>query len=382
MTIRAGTLHRQRRARASTFDTFPQRNWQTEGSVLDAPTAPRPSAPGANGKPLHRRRRAHRRRQDAASPTSSRERFTARRVMEVVEENPFLSSFYTDRQKFAFQTQIFFLLSRFKQQQELFQQDLFNAVTVSDYLFAKDRIFACLTWTRTSWRSTTGSSRRWARASRKPDLVIYLQARLDVLLHRIKKRGREFERKFDAGYLEELVPRLQRVLLPLQRHAAAGDQHLGHRLREQRGRTCENLLSVIQQDEEGHAALHSAGQQAGLRPPAPMLACGVTSARQRSGRTLESWQPPATRSRDGEGHQPAAARSPSPQEVNREGQGHHPHAEEAEAGRPEDLHGHRLRRHLRAHPRRRRRGRAAGRRLARAWSCRATTPPCRSPWTR
>src|SRR3954470_24010566 len=73
------------------------------------------------------------------------ERFAARKVMEVVEENPFLSDFYSDRAKFAFQTQMFFLLSRFKQQQKLFQQDLFAAVTVSDYLFAKDRIFACLT---------------------------------------------------------------------------------------------------------------------------------------------------------------------------------------------------------------------------------------------
>src|SRR5688572_10467157 len=73
------------------------------------------------------------------------ERFAARKVMEVVEENPFLSSFYADRTKFAFQTQMFFLLSRFKQQLKLFQQDLFAAVTVSDYLFAKDRIFAHLT---------------------------------------------------------------------------------------------------------------------------------------------------------------------------------------------------------------------------------------------
>src|SRR5262245_18057214 len=61
------------------------------------------------------------------------ERFGARQVLEVVEENPFLSSFYTDRAKYAFQTQVFFLLSRYRQQQELFQQDLFNKVTVSDY---------------------------------------------------------------------------------------------------------------------------------------------------------------------------------------------------------------------------------------------------------
>src|ERR1043166_2023738 len=72
-------------------------------------------------------------------------RFAARAVVEIVEENPFLASFYQDRNKFAFQTQLFFLLSRFKQQQELFQQDLFSQVTVSDYLFAKDRIFASIT---------------------------------------------------------------------------------------------------------------------------------------------------------------------------------------------------------------------------------------------
>ena len=72
-------------------------------------------------------------------------RFAARTVFEIVEENPFLASFYQDRNKYAFQTQLFFLLSRFKQQQELFQQDLFSQVTVSDYLFAKDRIFASIT---------------------------------------------------------------------------------------------------------------------------------------------------------------------------------------------------------------------------------------------
>ena len=133
------------------------------------------------------------------------ERFTGRRVLEVVEENPFLSSFYGDRQKYAFQTQIFFLLSRFKQQQELFQQDLFNSVTISDYLFAKDRIFACLNLDRNELSLYDRVFEALEFRVTKPDLVIYLQARLDVLLARIKKRGREFERKFDPVYLEELV---------------------------------------------------------------------------------------------------------------------------------------------------------------------------------
>jgi len=133
------------------------------------------------------------------------ERYKARRILEVVEENPFLSSFYTDRQKYAFQTQIFFLLSRFRQQQELFQQDLFSAVTVSDYLFAKDRIFACLTLDSHELSLYDRVFDALGARVTKPDVVIYLQARLDVLLHRIKKRAREFERKFDATYLEELV---------------------------------------------------------------------------------------------------------------------------------------------------------------------------------
>jgi deoxyadenosine/deoxycytidine kinase len=133
------------------------------------------------------------------------ERFRARRVLEVWEENPFLSNFYSDRQKYAFQTQLFFLLSRFKQQQELFQQDLFSSVTVSDYLFAKDRIFACLTLDTHELALYDRVFEALGPRVAKPDLVIYLQGNLDVLLHRIKKRGREFERKFDSGYLEELV---------------------------------------------------------------------------------------------------------------------------------------------------------------------------------
>ena len=131
-------------------------------------------------------------------------RFGARSVFEIVEENPFLANFYQDRNKFAFQTQLFFLLSRFKQQQDLFQQDLFSQVTVSDYLFAKDRIFASITLDPNELALYERIYEMLGPRVMKPDLVIYLQARLDVLLGRIKKRGREFERKFDPEYLAEL----------------------------------------------------------------------------------------------------------------------------------------------------------------------------------
>ncbi len=131
-------------------------------------------------------------------------RFGARTVFEIVEENPFLANFYQDRNKFAFQTQLFFLLSRFKQQQELFQQDLFSQVTVSDYLFAKDRIFASITLDPNELALYERIYETLGPRVMKPDLVIYLQARLEVLLARIKKRGREFERRFDPDYLAEL----------------------------------------------------------------------------------------------------------------------------------------------------------------------------------
>jgi deoxyadenosine/deoxycytidine kinase len=132
-------------------------------------------------------------------------RFGGRGIFELVEENPFLASFYQDRGKYAFQTQLFFLLSRFKQQQDLFQQDLFSSVTIADYLFAKDRIFASITLDPDELALYERVYAHLGPRVLQPDLVIYLQARLDVLLARIKKRGREFERKFDADYLAELA---------------------------------------------------------------------------------------------------------------------------------------------------------------------------------
>lgn len=132
------------------------------------------------------------------------ERLNGRGVFEEVEENPFLASFYADREKHAFQTQLFFLLSRFRQQQELFQEDLFNQVLVSDYLFAKDRIFASINLDPNELALYNRIYELLGPRVRKPDLVVYLRARLDVLLARIRKRGREFERRFDPEYLSEL----------------------------------------------------------------------------------------------------------------------------------------------------------------------------------
>ncbi len=125
-------------------------------------------------------------------------------VLEVVEENPFLARFYDDPEAFAFQTQIFFLLSRYRQQLELSQRDLFTENVVSDYLFAKDQIFATINLGEdelTLYRTILPLLE--ARLTR-PDLVVYLQATTGVLLERIQRRGRPFEREISREYLETL----------------------------------------------------------------------------------------------------------------------------------------------------------------------------------
>jgi deoxyadenosine/deoxycytidine kinase len=133
------------------------------------------------------------------------ERLGGRLVAEPVEENPFLAGFYEDRRKLAFQTQLFFLLSRFQQQQTLFQQDLFGQLTVVDYLFAKDRIFAALNLEANELALYEQVFALLGGRTVKPDLVIYLQARQEVLHSRIRRRGRPFERHLEPEYLEALA---------------------------------------------------------------------------------------------------------------------------------------------------------------------------------
>ncbi|MGM0574144.1 MAG: deoxynucleoside kinase [Myxococcota bacterium] len=132
------------------------------------------------------------------------ERMRARLVLEVVEENPFLASFYEDKERFAFQTQLYFLMSRFKQQQALHQADLFRPNTLADYHLLKDRIFAQLTLEDEELALYERVYRSLEQQILKPDVLIYLHAPLPVLLGRIEKRGRSFERDFDPDYLTAL----------------------------------------------------------------------------------------------------------------------------------------------------------------------------------
>jgi deoxyadenosine/deoxycytidine kinase len=131
--------------------------------------------------------------------------FNARCILEKPEENPFLPHFYRDRKKYAFQTQIFFLLNRFQQQKEISQLDLFNQITLCDYLFAKDRIFASLNLDDHELALYEQIFQLLNGQIPSPDLVIFLQARPEVLLHRIKSRNVTYEKEIDLEYLKTLT---------------------------------------------------------------------------------------------------------------------------------------------------------------------------------
>jgi deoxyguanosine kinase len=132
-------------------------------------------------------------------------RLNAECILEEVEENPFLSNFYKDMRSYSFQTQIFFLLSRHKQQLNLTQRNLFVERIVSDYLFDKDRIFAYLNLTEHELILYEKLYQFLVKDVRKPDLVVYLQGRVETLLDRIRKRGRPIEREMSSEYLEALA---------------------------------------------------------------------------------------------------------------------------------------------------------------------------------
>jgi deoxyadenosine/deoxycytidine kinase len=132
------------------------------------------------------------------------ERLDAELINEEVLENPFLNDFYKNRQRYAFSCQLYFLLSRFQQQQQLMTRDLFAQRIVADYIFAKDSIFASVNLSERELTLYNKMAPILARDIPRPDLAIYLQASTPVLLQRIRKRNLPFERTVDFEYVEML----------------------------------------------------------------------------------------------------------------------------------------------------------------------------------
>lgn len=132
------------------------------------------------------------------------QQYGARVILEENDSNPFIAKFYEDQETYSFQTQIYFLLSRYNQYMELAQRDLFNSVVVIDYLFQRDKIFAQLNLEDHEYRLYEQIYNLISSKAPKPDLVIFLQASTEVLLERVSKRGRDYESFMDPDYLDSV----------------------------------------------------------------------------------------------------------------------------------------------------------------------------------
>lgn len=133
-----------------------------------------------------------------------KEKLEARLIVEQFEVNPFLENFYNDRKRYAFQTQMFFLINRYKQQQDLNQENLFSEYLIADYLFEKDKIFAYLNLHNDELKLYETVFPLLHRSLRQPDLVVYLQSSIDRLMYNIRKRARSIEKNISRSYIEEL----------------------------------------------------------------------------------------------------------------------------------------------------------------------------------
>ena len=132
------------------------------------------------------------------------EEINAKLILEEFEENPFLSEFYKDSKRYAFQTQLFFLLSRYRQQDEFKQTNIFTKSIVSDYMFMKDRIFAALNLDDKEMTLYNSIANILEQNIVYPDLIIFLQSETERLMGNIRQRGRDYERSIDWNYIDSL----------------------------------------------------------------------------------------------------------------------------------------------------------------------------------
>ncbi len=131
-------------------------------------------------------------------------RFDAEGLLEVFEENPFLSSFYADRERYAFQTQMFFLLSRYHQQRRAVPEALARGPLLADYTFAKDALFARINLKGDELELYDNLHNALAEKIPMPDLIVYLRASTAMLMQRIARRDRPYERQMEAAYIDAL----------------------------------------------------------------------------------------------------------------------------------------------------------------------------------
>jgi deoxyguanosine kinase len=148
--------------------------------------------------------------------------FQAQLLLEVFEENPFLSDFYTDRARYAFQTQIFFLLSRYHQQHEHVDQIIGEGqALIGDYTFEKDALFARINLAGDELETYYRVHEALAEKITKPDLIVYLRASTTTLMQRIALRDRPYERQMEESYMDQLNTAYDNYFLnPAAHHTA------------------------------------------------------------------------------------------------------------------------------------------------------------------
>lgn len=192
------------------------------------------------------------------------ERLDAKLILEEPEANPFLEDFYRDPRRYAFQTQIYFLVSRYKELKEKTQPDLFHEGLVCDYLFQKDRIFANINLNDRELQLYDQVAPLLERDLAGPDLVVYLQANPEVLLERIDQRGRAYERLMDPKYIATLVEAYNYFFFHYREAPVlvvnTNKMNFVHRRDD-----LEELVSKIESHQEGIAYV-SPGSSAGEKP--------------------------------------------------------------------------------------------------------------------
>ena len=188
-------------------------------------------------------------------------------VLEEFEDNPFLGTFYADRERWAFQTQLAFLASRFKQQRALLNRDLFGA-TVADYTFDKDRIFAHVTLAGDELQLYETLYSLMEPSAATPDLVVYLRSSVERLLANIALRGRSYEAGMDPAYLAELTAAYDRYFFHYRKgpllvvdttrmdfvKSEADFEEIVRQIRRVRGGTTSVTLPVSALSEDARAA--------------------------------------------------------------------------------------------------------------------------------
>lgn len=181
-------------------------------------------------------------------------------LLEVFEENPFLSRFYQDRARYAFQTQLFFLLSRYRQQRSVVPATLARTSLVSDYTFAKDRLFAHLNLAQDELEMYERVHHILAENIPTPTLVVYLRADTDVLMQRIAHRDRPYERGMSRAYIEEV--------------RQAYERFFGREYREAPVLTIDtDDLDIVRREEDLQAVLgriRAALEEGAYQPPLPL----------------------------------------------------------------------------------------------------------------